>query len=123
MPKIIINGKEIEFQKGMTVLQACELADVEIPSRKIGFIRIGQAVDISIDSFPSTDFGVLKGNVLSVGSDALPPDPQKQRDSYNFPATIYIENQYLTIKNGIASIPISVFSHFKNDEQNLRFCF
>ena len=75
-------------------------ADVEIPSRKIGFIRIGQAVDISIDSFPSTDFGVLKGNVLSVGSDALPPDPQKQRDSYNFPATIYIENQYLTIKNG-----------------------
>jgi methionine aminotransferase len=29
----------------------------------------------------------------------------------------------LTIKNGIASIPISVFSHFKNDNQNLRFCF
>ena len=31
MPKIIINGKEIEFERGMTVLQACELADVEIP--------------------------------------------------------------------------------------------
>ena len=31
MPKITINGKEIEFEKGMTVLQACELADVEIP--------------------------------------------------------------------------------------------
>ena len=31
MPKIIINGKELEFKKGMTVLQACELADVEIP--------------------------------------------------------------------------------------------
>jgi len=31
MPKIRINGKEIEFEKGMTVLQACELADVEIP--------------------------------------------------------------------------------------------
>ena len=75
-------------------------ADIEIPSRKIGFIRTGQAVDISIDSFPSTDFGVLKGNVLSVGSDALPPDPQKQRKNYNFPATIYIEKQYLTIKNG-----------------------
>ena len=28
MPKIIINGKEIEFEKGMTVLQACELAEV-----------------------------------------------------------------------------------------------
>ena len=31
MPKITINGKEIEFEKGMTVLQACELANVEIP--------------------------------------------------------------------------------------------
>ena len=31
MPKILINGKEIEFEKGMTVLQACEIADVEIP--------------------------------------------------------------------------------------------
>jgi NADH-quinone oxidoreductase subunit G len=31
MPKIIINGKEIEFEKGMTVLQACELAEVEVP--------------------------------------------------------------------------------------------
>ena len=31
MPKISINGKEIEFEKGMTVLQACEIAEVEIP--------------------------------------------------------------------------------------------
>ena len=31
MPKITINGEEIEFEKGMTVLQACELANVEIP--------------------------------------------------------------------------------------------
>ncbi|MBA1338972.1 MAG: NADH-quinone oxidoreductase subunit G [Pelagibacterales bacterium] len=31
MPKILINDKEVEFEKGMTVLQACELADVEIP--------------------------------------------------------------------------------------------
>jgi len=31
MPKIIINEKEIEFDKGMTVLQACELAGEEIP--------------------------------------------------------------------------------------------
>ena len=29
----------------------------------------------------------------------------------------------LTIENRVASIPISVFSHFKKDEQNLRFCF
>ena len=31
MPKIIINNKEIEFDEGMTVLQACEIAGAEIP--------------------------------------------------------------------------------------------
>ena len=31
MPKIIINNKEMEFEEGMTVLQACELAGAEIP--------------------------------------------------------------------------------------------
>ncbi len=75
-------------------------ADVEIPSRKIGFIRKGQPVDISIDSFPSNDFGVLKGTVISVGSDALPPDPQKQRLDYRFPATIELEKQHLSLKDG-----------------------
>jgi len=31
MPKITVNNKEIEFELGMTVLQACELAGAEIP--------------------------------------------------------------------------------------------
>ena len=31
MPKIIINNKELEFENGMTIMQACELAGIEIP--------------------------------------------------------------------------------------------
>ena len=31
MPKIKINDKEVEFENGMTVLQACEIAGAEIP--------------------------------------------------------------------------------------------
>ncbi|MDA0780828.1 MAG: NADH-quinone oxidoreductase subunit NuoG [Rickettsiales bacterium] len=31
MPKITVNGNQIEFEQGMTVLQACELAGEEIP--------------------------------------------------------------------------------------------
>jgi NADH-quinone oxidoreductase subunit G len=31
MPKIVVNDKEVEFEEGMTVLQACELAGAEIP--------------------------------------------------------------------------------------------
>lgn len=31
MPKLTVNGKEVEFESGMTVLQACEIAGEEIP--------------------------------------------------------------------------------------------
>src|SRR3546814_6257703 len=31
MPKLTIDGKEIEVAEGLSVLQACELAGVEIP--------------------------------------------------------------------------------------------
>ncbi len=31
MPKLTVNGNEVEFEQGMTVLQACEIAGEEIP--------------------------------------------------------------------------------------------
>ena len=82
-------------------------ADVEIPSNKIGFVRIGQPADISIDSFPASDFGVLEGTVQSVGSDALPPDQQQMRQGYSFPAVIKLDSQQLKIKNG-KRLPLQV---------------
>ena len=82
-------------------------ANVEVPSRDIGFVRVGMPADISIDSFPATDFGVLEGTVQSVGSDALPPDQQKQRDEYRYPTTIRLSSQQLKIKSG-KNLPLQV---------------
>jgi len=82
-------------------------ADVEIPSNKIGFVRPGQPADISIDSFPATDFGVLAGTVLSVGSDALSPDPQQMRQEYTYPAVIKLDSQQLKLKDG-KELPLQV---------------
>lgn len=31
MPKLTVNGNQVEFEQGMTVLQVCELAGIEIP--------------------------------------------------------------------------------------------
>ena len=80
-------------------------AKVEIDSSKIGFVRVGKPVDISIDSFPSSDFGVLQGTVKRIGSDALPPDQLKQ--TYRYPAEIALQAQQLKLKNG-ASLPLQV---------------
>ena len=92
-------------------------AKVEVPSNKIGFVKVPfgcpeerevcMNADISIDSFPSTDFGVLKGKVSRIGSDALEPDPQEQRQELSFPVTIQLDNQQLKLKNG-TSLPLQV---------------
>jgi len=80
-------------------------AKVEIDSSKIGFVRTGKPVDISIDSFPSSDFGVLEGSVFRIGSDALPPDQLKQ--TYRYPAEIRLSGQQLKLKNG-SVLPLQV---------------
>ncbi|WP_398333959.1 HlyD family secretion protein [Vulcanococcus sp.] len=73
-------------------------AKVEIDSAQIGFVRRGRPVDLSIDSFPSTDFGVLQGTLASVGSDALPPDELNR--TYRFPATVSLNSQQFRLKSG-----------------------
>ena len=78
-------------------------AKVEIESSDIGFVRVGRPADISIDSFPATDFGVLLGTVKRIGSDALPPDERNQ--TYRFPATIALDTQQLKLKSG-KSLPL-----------------
>ena len=80
-------------------------ARVEVPSKDIGFVKVGKAADISIDSFPASDFGVLQGTVRKIGSDALPPDQLNQ--FYRFPVDIRLTTQQLKLKSG-ASLPLQV---------------
>ena len=82
-------------------------ARVEIPSSQIGFVKVGMDADMSIDSFPATDFGVLEGEVKSVGSDALPPSQQDNRPEYRYPATIQLDRQQLKLKDG-KQLPLQV---------------
>jgi len=64
-------------------------ARVEVPSREIGFVSINKPAEISIDSFPASDFGVMHGTVRRIGSDALPPDQMKT--FYRFPVDIKLD--------------------------------
>ena len=81
-------------------------ADVKIPSSKIGFIKIGMPVDISIDSFPANDFAPLEGVVESIGSDVLDLNKENNQE-YFYPGSIKLNSQYLLLKNG-KSLPLQV---------------
>ena len=76
------------------------IAYLEIPSSDIGFVKEGMDVEISIDSYPATDFGVIDGTITSIGTDALEPDPSEQRNQFVYPARIELKSQKLKLKRG-----------------------
>lgn len=71
------------------------VARVFITNKDIGFVNVGQDVDVRIDSFPYSEFGDVKGKLIKVGSDALPPDEIYQ--FYRFPAEITLNQQEINI--------------------------
>jgi HlyD family secretion protein len=72
-------------------------AKVFISNQDIGFVKEGMNVDVRIDSFPFSEFGDIKGQLVWIGSDALPPD--QIRPFYSFPAKVQIEQQSLLVND------------------------
>lgn len=70
-------------------------AVIQIPNTDIGFVKVGQLVSVSVDSFPSGEFGYIKGSLQSYGSDILPAD----RDSpfQYFPAVVSLTQQNVVV--------------------------
>ncbi len=72
------------------------VAKVYITNKDIGFVQLNKPVDIRIDSFPFSEYGDVKGELIWIGSDALPPD--QIRPFYTFPAKVKLQKQSLEIK-------------------------
>jgi HlyD family secretion protein len=69
--------------------------EVFVPNKDIGFIKTKMPVDVRIDSFPFSEFGDIKGEVTTIGSDALPPTQVRQ--FYSFPVKISMNRQTLNV--------------------------
>jgi HlyD family secretion protein len=77
--------------------KGCLVAEVDVTNQDIGFVRVGQKADIRIDSFSYSEYGDIKGEVISIGSDALPPDENHR--FYRFPVRVRLNSQELVLKN------------------------
>jgi len=77
--------------------KGCLVAEVDVTNQDIGFVRVGQKADIRIDSFSYSEYGDIKGEVISIGSDALPPDENHR--FYRFPVRVSLSSQELVLKD------------------------
>jgi hemolysin D len=71
-------------------------AEVLITNKDIGFVKPEMGVDVRVDSYPFSEFGDVKGKIVSIGSDALPPD--QIHPFYRFPAKIRLDQQQLVVQ-------------------------
>ncbi|MCB4406942.1 HlyD family efflux transporter periplasmic adaptor subunit [Synechococcus sp. MU1642] len=87
-PQTVVNAD----QDVLRLVPANKLqAQIAISDRDIGFVKVGLPVNVSVDSFPSGEFGYIRGTLTKLGSDVLPPDRQSQQ--YRFPATVSLQEQ------------------------------
>ena len=56
-----------------------------VPNREIGFVHVGQDVQIKVDAFNFTRYGLLHGRVLSVSQDAIVRDVPRDKTKDNTP--------------------------------------
>ncbi len=84
-------------------------AKVFIPNNAIGFLSPGQKAEISIDTFPSSEFGSIKARVERIGSDALTTEEmaetlRTESTGLFYPAVLQLQSQ--SLKGSTRPIPL-----------------
>jgi hemolysin D len=71
-----VGGVVTPAQQLMVIVPEDAHLEVEamVPNRDIGFVHEGQPVEIKVDTFNFTKYGLLHGTVLNVSQDAIPRD-------------------------------------------------
>lgn len=73
-------------------------AIVNINSSDIGFVDLGRRAEIGIDSYPSSDFGVLNGTLTFISQNSS--TISSNNNNLFFKAKVSLENQYLKTVSG-----------------------
>ena len=55
--------------------------EATVSNRDIGFVHVGQAAQIKVDTFNFTRYGLLKGRIVSVSQDAVAHDSDKSKNT------------------------------------------
>ena len=75
---------------------AQKLVEVRVPSADIGFIKLGQNVDVKLQPFDSSIYGSVPGQVTSIAGASV-QDPDDRR--YYYKARIALDRQYVDASN------------------------
>ena len=70
-------------------------AELAVPSKAIGFVKIGQEVRIAIDAFPYQRFGTLKGRIVAISESAIILGRGGPEAKAIYPVVVELESQHV----------------------------
>ncbi len=74
--------------------------EVNLLNKDIGFVTVGQAVEVKLESFAFTKYGVVPGKVLSIDNDAV----QDENLGLVYPARVSMDTQTMTVNGQSVAI-------------------
>ena len=83
-----VGGVVTPAQGLMVVVPADSGLEIEamVSNRDIGFVRAGQDVEVKVDTFSFTRYGLIHGKVLSISQDAITRDKLQDKSNERAPA-------------------------------------
>ncbi|WP_149196646.1 HlyD family type I secretion periplasmic adaptor subunit, partial [Luteimonas suaedae] len=69
------------------------IVDAMVPNKDAGFVHAGQPVEVKLEAYPFTRYGVVDGVVEHVGRDAV----QTEKDGLLYPARIRLTQDWIEI--------------------------
>jgi hemolysin D len=97
-----VGGVVTPAQSLAVIVPNDSLLEIEamVSNRDVGFVHAGDEVEIKVDTFDFTRYGLLHGKVLSISSDAIvrdnPNDKSNEKQSGSTTATSELKGQELT---------------------------
>ena len=86
------------------------LVELELSDRDSGFVRVGQHVEIKVEAFPFTQYGVLPGKLVWISADAQASGQEGYYRAWVEPTKHYLErgNERVTVRPGMtASVDVN----------------
>lgn len=112
-------GVVTQAQPLMVIVPSDQPVEVEamLENKDVGFVRPGQAVEVKVETFNFTKYGVVDGNVVSVSSDAI----EDEKLGLVYSARIQLKKNTIQIgDNSISLSPgMAVRAEVKTDKRKV----
>ncbi|TBV04489.1 HlyD family type I secretion periplasmic adaptor subunit [Stutzerimonas kirkiae] len=112
-------GVVTEAQPLMVIVPSDQPVEVEalLENKDIGFVRPGQSVEVKVETFNFTKYGVIQGRVLSISNDAI----EDEQRGLVYSARIQLDDDHIRVgANRVALSPgMAVRAEVKTDKRKV----